>query len=82
MLVQYDPVLPDDGRLVLSHHYEVRLHAVLYLTTDRLTMLTGSRRASDRYCAVPAGIDVSSARGGHGLVPHARRHVRDVRCAL
>ncbi|KAN0080356.1 Protein of unknown function (DUF1620) domain containing protein [Tylopilus felleus] len=23
MLVQYDPVLPDDGRLVLSHHYEV-----------------------------------------------------------
>ncbi|KAF8554252.1 DUF1620-domain-containing protein [Imleria badia] len=23
MLVQYDPVLPDDGRLVLSHYYEV-----------------------------------------------------------
>ena len=28
MLVQYDPVLPDDGRLVLSHYYEVRLRRV------------------------------------------------------
>jgi hypothetical protein len=28
MLVQYDPVLPDDGRLVLSHYYEVRLRHV------------------------------------------------------
>lgn len=24
MLVQYDAVLPDDARLVLSHNYEVR----------------------------------------------------------
>lgn len=25
MLVQYDPVIPEDGRLVLSHYYEVCL---------------------------------------------------------
>jgi ER membrane protein complex subunit 1 len=24
MLVQYEPVLPDNGQLVLSHYYEVR----------------------------------------------------------
>lgn len=33
MLVQYDPVLPDDGRLVLSHYYEVRLrHGVFFIS--------------------------------------------------
>lgn len=36
MLLQYDPVLPDDGRLVLSHYYEVRLRCVAfpYLAID------------------------------------------------
>lgn len=42
MLVQYEPVLPDDGRLVLSHYYEVRLRqCFLHLTMGWLTISTG-----------------------------------------
>lgn len=81
MLVQYDPVLPEDGRLVLSHYYEVRL-GILYLPMDWLTTSTGGRRASDNHCAVAARIDIAGACGGHRPVPYARRDVRHVRCAL
>ena len=38
-LVQYDPVLPDDARRVLSHHYHVCLMTLAFSRLRGLTSL-------------------------------------------
>lgn len=78
-LLQYDALLPEDPRRVLSHLYEVCNK--LDPTARSFPVLipgTGCQCETDRYVACAPGVDIVgvSVWGGHVL--DARRAVEDV----
>jgi hypothetical protein len=84
MLVKYDPVVPANPRLVISHRYEVRAELPpTFLAVEHRHL--GRECPEDNHVARPSGIDFSDfrlrsrfVREQGNAVEHVRRPEREL----
>ena len=59
MLIKYDPVIPADPRLVISHRYEVRAELILVLFLVLTSSCLGCERSKDNHLSRSSRVDFS-----------------------
>ena len=62
MLIKYDPVIPADPRLVISHRYEVRGGSISPLFWDLTILCLGCWCQEDNHFPCTPGVDFSDFR--------------------
>ena len=68
-LIEYDPVLPNDPRRVLSHNYDVSPSIIAFLDAIE-TVSSGRQRSTNRHCTSPSRVNLSDICIWIGYVPY------------
>jgi len=76
-LVEYDPVLPNDPRRVLSHNYDVSPSTIVFIDIIQ-TVSSGRQYSTNRHRTSPAGINLSGTRIWVGYIPYPGRPFKHI----
>ena len=80
MLIKYDPVIPADPRLVISHRYEVRVEVIPVLLLVLMISGLGRERSKDNHLSRSPGVDFSDFRLWTRFVWEQSKPIEHVRC--